>query len=386
MIYADHAATTPLDPHVFEVMKPYFCEQYFNPSSLYVQAQGIRKAIDLARDQVAALIDAQAEQMIFTSGGTEADNAAVKGIAFACKDRGRHLITTEIEHHAVLESFKFLETQGFEVTYLPVDQHFRVSVNDFRNAIRLDTVMASVMMANNETGALNPISELAQIAKENKVIFHTDAVQAVTSCPISVKALGVDALTLSSHKIYGPKGTGALYLKAGTPWVPWITGGDQEGGRRGGTESAANLIGFGEAAKLLKEQRLEWEAQGINLRRVFIRELQANQLDFRVNGAPDAQLAHIVNVGFRDMEGETVLMHLMLRGILASLGAACNTSTVEPSYVLEAGKVDRAYIRGSVRFSFGKETREEEVKHIASELKMIIELIKKVDNEAGGNK
>lgn len=385
MIYADHAATTPLDPQVFEAMKPYFCEQYFNPSSLYVQAQEIRKKINLARAQVADLIDAQTAEVIFMSGGTEADNAAVKGIAFACKDRGRHLITSQIEHHAILESFRFLESQGFEVTYLPVDENFRVSPEDFRNAIRPDTVMASIMMANNETGTIQPITQLVSIAKAHQIVFHTDAVQAITTCPISVKELGVDALTLSSHKIYGPKGAGALYMKADTPWIPWITGGDQENGMRGGTESVANLIGFGQAAALLQGQQLEWEKHGENLRQAFIYQLQKSQVDFRVNEAPDCRLAHIVNVGFKDMEGETVLMHLMLRGILASLGAACNTSTVEPSYVLEAGKVDRAYIRGSVRFSFGKETREEEVIHIASELGKIIELIQKVDQEAGGN-
>ena len=385
MIYADHAATTPLDPQVFEAMKPYFCEQYFNPSSLYVQAQEIRKKINLARAQVADLIDAQTAEIIFMSGGTEADNAAVKGIAFACKDKGRHLISSQIEHHAVLESFRFLESQGFEVTYLPVDENFRVSPEDFRNAIRPDTVMASIMMANNETGTIQPILELVSIAKANQIIFHTDAVQAITTCPISVKELGVDALTLSSHKIYGPKGAGALYIKADTPWISWITGGDQESGMRGGTESVANLIGFGQAAALLKGQQSEWEKHGENLRQAFIQQLRESQVDFRVNEAPDCRLAHIVNVGFKDMEGETVLMHLMLRGILASLGAACNTSTVEPSYVLEAGKVDHAYIRGSVRFSFGKDTKEDEVIHIASELGKIIELIKKVDQEAGGN-
>lgn len=379
MIYADHAATTPLDTQVLAVMKPYFNEQYFNPSSLYTQAQHIRKAIENARFQVADLIGAEPEEVIFTSGGTEADNAAIKGLAFALRDKGRHLITTQIEHHAVLASFQFLETQGFEVTYLPVDHEFRVSVEDFRNAIRPDTVMASVMMANNETGTIQPISKLVQIAKENHIIFHTDAVQAVTTCSIDVKELGVDALSISSHKIYGPKGAGALFLRAGTPWIPWISGGDQESGRRGGTESVANLIGFGQVARLVKMHRKEWELHAEKLRVVFVRELENQQLEFLINGARTGRLAHIVNVGLRNMEGEAVLMHLMLRGILASLGAACHTSTVEPSHVLEAGNVERAYIRGSVRFSFGKDTTDDEVIQIASELGEIIKLIQNVD-------
>ncbi len=379
MIYTDHAATTPLDTRVFEAMKPYFQEQYFNPSALYSQAQKIRKEIEKARSQVATLLDADPNEIIFTSGGTEADNLAIKGMAYALKVKGKHLITSQIEHHAVLSSFKFLESQGFEVTYLPVDHTFRVSVDDFRRAIRPDTILASVMMANNETGTIQPIQELASIARSKEVYFHTDAVQAITSCKISVRELGVDALSISGHKIYGPKGSGALYLKKDTPIVSWITGGDQERGYRGGTESVPNLIGLGEASKILQSERADRESHGKVLRKKFMEQLKHHHLDFQVHEHPTYQLSHIVNIGFREVESESLLMHLMLRGVLASLGAACNSSSVEPSYVLEAGNVDRAYIKGSVRFSFGREISEEDVVWIANEVKEILELIGKVD-------
>ncbi|BES64245.1 cysteine desulfurase NifS [Gottschalkiaceae bacterium SANA] len=379
MIYADYAATTPLDSRVFEVMKPYFQEQYFNPSALYPQAQKIRKEIEQARSQVAELLDAESEEIIFTSGGTEADNMAIKGIAFALREKGKHLITSQIEHHAVLASFQFLERQGFEVTYLPVDDHFRVSVEAFESAIRPDTILASIMMANNETGAIQPIQELAAIARSEGVYFHTDAVQAITTCKISVRELGVDALSISGHKIYGPKGSGALYLKTDTPIVSWITGGDQEGGYRGGTESVANLIGLGEAARILQSERADRENHGKVLRKRLMDELKRQNLDFQVHQHPTYQLSHIANIGFREVESESLLMHLMLRGIVASLGAACNSSSVEPSYVLEAGKVDRAYIKGSVRFSFGQDTSVEDVDRLASEVKQILDLIRKVN-------
>ena len=378
MIYVDHAATTPLDPRVFEVMKPYFQEQYFNPSALYPQAQNIRKEIEKARSQVATLLDAEPDEIIFTSGGTESDNMAIKGIAFALREKGKHLITSQIEHHAVLSSFKFLESQGFDVTYLPVDKAFQVSVEAFRGAIRPDTVLASIMMANNETGTIQPIQEMAAIARSKGVYFHTDAVQAITACTVSVGELGVDALSISGHKIYGPKGSGALYLKKNTPYISWITGGDQERGNRGGTESVANLIGFGEAVKILQSERAERQSHGKALRKRFMEELKGQGLDFQVHQHPTCLLSHIVNIGFREVESESLLMHLMLRGILASLGAACNSSSVEPSYVLEAGKVDRAYSKGSVRFSFGQDTSLEDVVWLASEVKQILDLIEKV--------
>lgn len=377
-VYADHASTTPVDNRVFDSMKPYFDKKFYNASSLYSDGKDVSQGIAQARNNIALLLNCQDEEIIFTSGGTESDNLAIKGTAWALKEKGRHLITTKIEHHAVLSSFEWLETQGFEVTYLPVDNEFKISLSDFEKAIRKDTIMASIMYANNEVGSIQPIKEIAYIAKGKGIIFHTDAVQAIGTEQIDVKELGADLVTISSHKIYGPKGAGALYVRKGTPLIPLLHGGQQENHIRGGTEAVANIIGFGKAVELLMDERENRKKHLQLLRSIFISNL--GQIDdWILNGATNHSVPGTLNISIKGVDGQSLLYMLSQKGIMISMGSACNSKTVEPSHVIRAGKVPEEYGRGTIRISLGKDNTVEEVKYIVDNLCKLVHNLRRIE-------
>lgn len=377
-IYADHASTTPVDNQVFDSMKPYFDKKFYNASSLYPDAKEVSRGISRARNNVASLLNCQDDEIIFTSGGTEADNLAIKGAAWALKEKGRHLITTEIEHHAVLSSFEWLETQGFKVTYLPVDSKFKISLDDFRKAIRKDTIMASVMYANNEVGSILPVKEMSYLAKREGIVFHTDAVQAIGTEKIDVKKLNADLVTISSHKIYGPKGAGALYVRKGTPLIPLLHGGQQENRIRGGTEAVANIIGFGKAVEFLMDEQENRKKHLQFLRSILIDQL--GQMEgWILNGNTNDSVPGILNISIKGVDSQSILYMLSQKGIKISMGSACNSKTVEPSHVIKAGKVPEKYIRGTIRISLGKDNIVEEVKYLTENLYKIVHNLRKIE-------
>lgn len=377
-VYADHASTTPVDNRVFDSMKPYFHEKFYNASSLYPDGKKVSREIALARNNVASLLNCQDEEIIFTSGGTEADNLAIKGTAWALREKGKHLITTQIEHHAVLSSFEWLETQGFEVTYLPVDNKFKISLDDFKKAIRKDTVMASVMYANNEVGSFQPIKEISYLTKEKGIIFHIDAVQAIGTEKIDTKELDVDLITISSHKIYGPKGAGALYVRKGTPLTPLLHGGQQENHIRGGTEAVSNIIGFGKAVELLKDEGENRKKHLQYLRAILIDQL--GQIDdWILNGDTNYSVPGTLNISIKGVDGQSLLFMLSQMGIMVSMGSACNSKIIEPSHVIKAGKVPEEYSRGTIRISLGKDNTIEEVKYIADNLCKLVYSLRRIE-------
>lgn len=375
MIYLDNAATTKMDEDILELMKRYFTEDYYNPSSLYFQGQKIKTEIDKSRERVSELLGCEKSEIIFTASGTESDNMAVKGVSLALKAKGRHLITSEIEHHGVLNSFKWLENFGFEVTYLPVDKNFMVKVEDFEKAIRRDTIFASIMMVNNEVGAIQPIKKLVEAAKRNQIVFHTDAVQALGTEKIEVKKLGIDLLTISGHKIYGPKGIGGLYIKKGTPLFPLISGGQQEQFIRPGTESVPQIIGFGMACEKLIKEKATRKAQVKTLKAEFLKEILKSEQSIQVHAEKNS-VDSILSLSVKDSGAEMLLMLLAQKGILGSMGSACNSEILEPSHVIRAGRVGKDYENGTLRFSFGKHNTKEEVKTAAKELRKMIKRLK----------
>ncbi|MBM4445695.1 MAG: cysteine desulfurase NifS [Chloroflexi bacterium] len=369
-IYLDHAATTPAHPEVVQAMLPFFGESFGNPSSIHFFGQESRAAVDEARAMVAALIGAQSEEIIFTSGGTEADNLALKGIALANRQRGNHIITTAIEHHAVLRSCRSLEEAGFLVSYLPVDGYGLVDPDEVNKAIRLGTILVSIMHANNEVGTIQPVAEIAAIARERGVYLHTDAVQTVGHLPVDVDALGVDLLSMSAHKLYGPKGIGALYVRRGTRIAPFMHGGGQERGLRASTENTPGIVGFGKAAELA---RGEAEAGHLAaLRDMLIQALLQGIPQLHLNGHPSQRLPNNVNLGMEFIEGEAVAISLDLEGIAASTGSACSSHELEASHVLLAMGVPAVLARGSIRFSLGRSTTEDEVRRVAEVLPRIV--------------
>lgn len=373
VIYLDNAATTQMAPDVYTAMKPFFCSEYYNPSSLYASAQHEKMVLERARTYLASTINARSSEIRFTSGGSEADNAALKGIALANQDCGNHIIVSSVEHHAVLESARWLERRGFEVTYLPVDASGVVDLESLRRAIRSDTILVSIMVANNEVGSVQPISVLAAIAHEHGVPFHTDAVQAYGHIPLDVCQLGVDALSVSAHKFHGPKGAGFLYCKRGLKTEPLISGGAQERGYRAGTENLAAIVGMEKAAHLAfgdcGSAPNGEDASGIycaakkvwSLReqmRLYIEEFID---DVVVNGSQKKCLPGILSVSFKNVSGEALLALLDQKGICASAGSACASGSLEPSHVLTAMGVRPEWLRGTVRFSFSSLTTSNEV-------------------------
>ncbi len=371
-IYFDHAATTPTDPEVAKVMSPYFTDRFGNPSSTYSYGQETKGAIEEARVQVAELIGARDEEIVFTSGGTEADNFAIKGVAFANENKGNHLITTSIEHHAVIETCKFLERKGFRVTYLPVDEYGLVDPNDVQKAITNKSILISVMHANNEVGAIEPIAEIGKIARERGIPFHTDAVQTVGHIPVNVNELGVDLLSMSGHKLYGPKGVGALYIRKGTKLIPFMDGGEQERRRRAGTENVPGIVGFGRAAELAR-QKMSKEVDRLTYLRDKLIEGILGRIDHtHLNGHPSRRLPNNINVSFDFVEGESIILTLDLEGVCASTGSACSSSSLEPSHVLLAMGLSPEQAHGSLRFTLGRWTTEEEIELVLDLLARIV--------------
>jgi cysteine desulfurase len=371
-IYLDYAATTPTHPEVVKAMFPYFTEAFGNPSSLYSCGQEAKGAIEEARAKVARLIGARVEEIVFTSGGTEADNFALKGVALANESRGNHIITSAIEHHAVIETCHFLERRGFSVTYLPVDGHGFIDPEDVSRAITNKTVLVSVMQANNEVGTLEPIAEIGRITREAGVYFHTDAVQTAGHIPVEVNKLRVDLLSMSAHKLYGPKGIGALYIRKGTKLVPFIHGGEQERGRRASTENVPGIVGFGRAAEMA-QQGINQEVERLSYLRDKLITGLLQQIDHvRLNGHPVMRLPNNVNISVDFVEGESMCLNLDLEGICASTGSACSSSSLEPSHVLLALGSSPEQAHGSLRFSLGKWTTEAEIKRVLDVLPRIV--------------
>ncbi len=374
-IYLDNAATTQLDEVVLEQMLPWLRERYGNASGVYQTGREARKAVEEARRQVARALNCTASEVFFTGSGTESDNWAIKGAAWAHQDKGRHIVSTMIEHHAVLHTLHALEKQGFSVTYVPVNEFGRVSPEDIRDAMRDDTILVSVMAANNEIGTLQPIAQIGQIAKAQGVLFHTDAVQAVGAIPVDVEDWQVDLLSLSAHKFHGPKGAGALYVRKGVRLEPLLHGGAQERNRRAGTENLPGIVGLGKAIELACED-IEGKAQAVTeLRDMLIAGILANIPQVRLNGDPVHRLPNNVNISVRFVEGEALLLRLDLAGIAASSGSACTSGSLDPSHVLLAIGLPHEIAHGSLRLSLSKRTTREEIEEV---LRVLGEVVRKL--------
>ena len=378
LIYMDHAATTPVRPEVLDAMLPYFSESFGNPSSIYTLAQEGLKALDDAREVVAGVLGARVGAIVFTSGGTESDNAAIKGAAHALRHSGNHIITSSVEHHAVLNSCDQLERIGFDVTYLPVDEYGLVDPDDVGRAITDRTTLVSVMLANNEIGTIQPVAEIARVAKDEArrrgttIVVHTDAVQAAGFLDLNAGALGVDLLSLSAHKFHGPKGVGALYVKRGTPFEPQQMGGGQERQRRSGTENVPLIVGMAEALRLAEEEREGLSAHCSYLRDRIISGIRMQVAGAHLNGHPTARLANNVSFCFESVEGEPVLLGLDFAGICASSGSACSSASLEPSHVLLAIGRSPELARGSLRITVGAGNTEEEADYLLTTLTGLI--------------
>jgi cysteine desulfurase NifS len=376
IIYMDHAATTPTKPEVLQEMLPYFTEKYGNPSSIYSIARETKSAIDNSRDRVAKALGASSDEIYFTAGGSEADNWTLKGIAFANKGKGNHIITTKIEHHAILHACEYLEKHGFEVTYLPVDSDGLISIEDLKNAITDKTILVSIMFANNEIGTIEPIAEIGKICKEKGIYFHTDAVQAVGNVPINVKEMNIDLLSMSAHKFYGPKGVGALYIRKGVKIHSLIHGGAQERMRRAGTENVPGIVGLGKALELANQNMDEHIERLTSLRDKLINGLEKEIPYIRLNGHREKRLPGNVNVCFRFIEGESLLLLLDELGICASSGSACSSGSLDPSHVLLAIGLPHEIAHGSLRLSLGDSTTEEDVDYILDVLPKIVKRLR----------
>ncbi|MFC4076856.1 cysteine desulfurase family protein [Salinithrix halophila] len=376
-IYLDHAATTPIHPQVREAMLPYLDQLYGNPSSIHGFGREIRNAVDRARDQVAFGLNADPSQLIFTSGGTEADNLALVGTALAQREKGRdHVITSSVEHHAVLDTCAYLERLGFRVTYLPVDRSARVDPDAFQKALDGRTAVVSVMFGNNEVGTLQPIEAIGSLSREAGAFFHTDAVQAYGMEAVDVERLPVDLVTLSSHKINGPKGVGALYLSRAVKMWPQMYGGQQERRRRAGTENVLGIVGFGKAAEIAVANREHHRNEARRCREAMVTEWKAADIDFQVNGHPTEHLPHILNVSFPCTDTETMLMSLDMEGIACSSGSACTSGTLKISHVLRAMNLPEAETRSAIRFSFGLGNTPEQTSQAARTVAEVVKRLK----------
>ena len=371
-IYLDNAATTAVSPEVLEAMLPYFTQCFGNPSSIHSTGRDARRVVDAARRQVAAAIGAQPQEIYFTAGGSESDNWAIKGTAFAKKSRGNHIITSAIEHHAVLHTCAWLEKQGFEVTYLPVDEFGRVRVEDVEKAITDKTILITIMAANNEIGTIQPIAEIGKLAHDKGILFHTDAVQAIGAMPIDVNTMHIDMLSMSGHKFHGPKGIGALYIRKGVKIDQYLHGGAQERGQRAGTENLAGIVGMGKAIEIATQHLEENAARLTILRDKLIDGILAEIPDVRLNGHRTQRLPNNVNVSVRYVEGEALLLRLDLAGIAGSSGSACTSGSLDPSHVLLAIGLPHEIAHGSLRLSLGTDTTEAEIDEVLDKLPGIV--------------
>ena len=375
-IYLDYAATTPTHPDVEETMKPYFSEIYGNPSSIHKFGQEARSAVEKAREQVAKLLNASTDEIVFTSGGTESDNFALEGVAFANKLKGNHIVTSAIEHHAISHCCEFLKKQGFEITYVPVNKEGIVNPEDVKKSLTDKTILVSIMQANNEIGTIQPIKEIAKIVHEKGVVFHTDAVQTAGHIPIDVKELDIDLLSVSAHKFYGPKGVGALYIKKGTRMVSFLHGGGQERNRRASTENVPGIVGIGKAAEIAIAN-MENEAKSlIILRDMLIDGLLSKIPDSILNGHRTKRLPNNINISIKYIEGESMLLNLDFLGVAASSGSACTSGSLDPSHVLLAIGLTHDVAHGSLRFSMGRLTTEDDIKYIIEQLPPIVEKLR----------
>ncbi len=376
--YFDNAATTRVSPEVLEEIQKYYSEQYFNPSSIYKPAQRCKDAVEKARKQVANLIGADAKEIYFTAGGSESDNWAIKGITEAYANKGRHIITTNIEHHAVLHTCEYLESKGCDVTYLPVNSDGFISIDDLKAAIRPDTILISIMFANNEIGTIQPIKEIGKIAREKGIIFHTDAVQAAGHIPIDVNELNIDMLSMSGHKLYAPKGVGALYIRKGIKIKNLIHGGQQERGRRAGTENVPGIVGIGKACEEAKKHLESEAARQIKIRDKIIDGILSRVDHCRLNGSRSQRLPGNVNISFEFIEGESILLLLDMKGICASSGSACTSGSLDPSHVLLAIGLPHEKAHGSLRITLGKFNTEEEADYLIEAVPPIIKRLRQM--------
>ena len=375
-IYLDHAATTPADPRVVEAMLPWFSEQFGNPSTLYALGAESKEAVEAARASVASLIGARPEEIYFTSGGSESDNWAVIGSAYAHESKGNHIITSAIEHHAVLEPCHFLEKRGFDLTVLPVDEFGLVDPEDVRKAITDRTTLISIMHANNEIGAIEPIAEIGAIARERGIHFHTDTVQTVGRILVDVSELKCDSLAISAHKFYGPKGIGAMYLRRGAKALPYMMGGGQEKNRRAGTHNVPGIVGLGKAAEFAASEMVEISARLKGLRDKLIAGVFEKIEDVKLNGHPTLRLPNNVNISVAGIEGESMILLFDMNGVSVSSGSACTSGTLDPSHVLLALGMSHQSAHGSVRFTFGKSNTEDHVDHVLHTFPCIVDRLR----------
>jgi len=375
-IYLDYAATTPTHPLVLKAMLPWFTDGFGNPASIHSFGQETKGAIEEAREKVAGLVGAKSDEIVFTGSGTEADNFAIKGVAYAKEHEGKHIITTAIEHHAVIEPCKFLEKRGFKVTYLSVDGDGLVDLEEVKEAITDETILISVMHANNEIGTIEPIQEIGRIAKDREICFHTDAVQTVGHLPVDVDELKVDLVSISAHKFCGPKGVGALYIRKGTRIVPFMHGGEQEHGRRASTQNVPGIVGFGKACQLAQQEMGQEKERLETLRDKLINGI-LNRIDHvHLNGHPTQRLPNNVNISLEFVEGESILLNLDLVGIAASTGSACSSSVLEASHVLLALGLPHESAHSSLRLSLGQETTEKDVDYVLERLPQIVKKLR----------
>jgi cysteine desulfurase len=377
-VYVDNSATTPVHPEVMEEMLPYFTENFGNPSSIHSFGRDAKKAMDKARERVAKALGAKIEEIYFTGSGTEADNWAIKGVAFANKGKGNHIITTKIEHHAIIHTCEYLEKQGFHVTYLDVDEYGRISLEALEKAINDSTILISVMYANNEIGTIQPVSEIGRVAKERGIYFHTDAVQAMGNTRIDVEKQGIDLLSISGHKIMGPKGIGVLYVRKGVKIDNLIHGGAQERKKRSGTENVAAVVGMGKAAQIASENLEQHVSRMTSLRDMLINGIKERIPYVKLNGHPTERLPINVNFSFEYIEGEALLLSLDMVGIAASSGSACTSGSLDPSHVLLAIGLSHEIAHGSLRISLGEINTREDIDYILEQLPPIVERLRKL--------
>lgn len=374
-IYVDNAATTKVDSEVLKAMLPYLSEEYGNPSSIYSLGRNTKKAIEEAREKVAKVLNAKTNEIYFTAGGSESDNTALKGVAYANRKKGNHIITSKIEHPAILDTCKFLEKEGFDITYIDVDENGIIKLDELEKAITDKTILISVMFANNEIGTIQPIKEIGEIAKKHKVFFHTDAVQAVGNVKIDVQDMNIDLLSMSGHKFHGPKGVGALYVRSNVKFDKILNGGHQEKNKRAGTENISGIVGMGKAIEMAYENIDEHIKEMTELRNYYFDEVSKNIPYIKINGDLKNRLPGNTNISFRFIEGESLLINLDLKGICASSGSACTSGSLEPSHVLLAIGLSHEIAHGSLRVTFSKYNTKQDVDYVVQNL---IEIVQKL--------